>query len=100
MQGNRDSHGEIDNSGSRYRRKKGWRGEILARLSRRKVGNVLMEGHIGRGNVLTPIGKVHTVALLSPRVTDEHTLLCTRSQLGEAGGVILDKGSAAEYSRW
>ena len=59
-----------------------------------------MEGHIGRGNVLAPIGEVHTVALLSLRVTDEHTLLCTRSQLGEAVGVILDKGSAAEHPRW
>ena len=59
-----------------------------------------MEGHICRSNVLAPIGEVHTVALLSPRVIDEHTLLCTRGQLGEAGGVILDKGSAAEHSRW
>ena len=59
-----------------------------------------MEGHICRGNVLAPIREVHTVALVSPRVTDEHTLLCTGSQLGEAGGVILDKGSAAEHSRW
>ena len=59
-----------------------------------------MEGHICRDNVLAPIGEVHTVALLSPRVTDEHTLLCTRSQLGEVGGVILDKGSAAEHARW
>ena len=59
-----------------------------------------MEGHIGRGNVLAPIGEVHTVALLSPRVTNKHTLLCTRSQLGEAEGVILDKGSAAEHPRW
>ena len=59
-----------------------------------------MEGHICRGNVLAPIREVHTVALLSPGVADEHTLLCPRSQLGEAGGVILDKGSATEHSRW
>ena len=68
MQGNRDSHREVGNSGSRYRRKKGWGGEILSRLSRGKVRNVLMEGHICRGNVLAPIAEVHTVALLSPRV--------------------------------
>ena len=59
-----------------------------------------MEGHIGRSNVLSPIGKVDTVTLLSPRVADKHTLLCTRSQLGEARGVILDKGSASEHSKW
>ena len=75
-------------------------GEVVARRSVGKVGNVLMEGHICRSNVLSPIWKVHTVALLSPRVADKHTLLCTRSQLGETRGVILDKGSAAEHSRW
>ena len=59
-----------------------------------------MEGHICRSNVLASIWEVHTVALLSLRVTDKHTLLGTGSQLGEARGVILDKGSAAEHSRW
>ena len=48
-----------------------------------------MEGDICRSNVLAPIWEVYTVALLSPRVTDEHTLLCTRSQLGEARGCDL-----------
>ena len=76
---NRDSDREIGNRSSRYRGQEGWRGEILGRLSRGKVGNVLMEGHICRSNVLVPIGEVHTVALLSPRVTNEHTLLGTRS---------------------
>ena len=32
-----------------------------------------MEGHIYRSNVLAPIWEVHTVALLSPRITDKHT---------------------------
>ena len=58
-----------------------------------------MKGHICGSDVLAPIGEVHTVALLSPRVPDEHTLLGTRSELGEAMGVILDKGSAAKHSR-
>ena len=80
--------------------KEGGGGGVLARRSRCKVRNVLMEGHICRSNVLSPVWKVHTVALLSPRVVDEHTLLCARSQLGEARGVILDKGSAAKHSRW
>ena len=80
--------------------KEGWGGEVVARRNRGEVGNVLMEGHIGRSNILSPIWKVHPVALLSPRIADKHTLLCTRSQLGEARGVILDEGSAAEHSRW
>ena len=77
-----------------------WGGGVLTRRSRCKVRNVLMKGHICRSKVLPPIWKVHTVALLSPRVADEHTLLSARSQLGESRSVILDKGSATEHPRW
>ena len=58
-----------------------------------------MKSHIRRSNILVAIGKVHTVALLSLRVANEHTLLGTGSQLGEAGCMILDECSAAEHSR-
>ena len=58
-----------------------------------------MEGDIGRGHITVGVTKVHSVALLCPRVANKHAFKSTKDEFREGKRVIINKSSTSKDLR-